>query len=286
MNFRHLPAQLWPVAEAAARFFRNNWGISKFKVEEPIDHRIQRRPTLHAVMRDHHFLCVEVSETPYPTGLDSFVLDSRDHFLPVRLFVALPAGSTNADYPRDLQRAQDHGVGVLEVTGGRAKKIHDALSLSLAGLRPIELPKVPQKYRFALSQAESTFRNGNPAKGCSELYDEIEGLSRKIAEKTRKKGLWQTPKPGGKVPTIDFAKAGWARVVRTLIEHLNFNKCPSIDQPLLGRVLGITPHRNASAHKPKSLADLVRRDKQLRTRFENAADVLLDLIQAAKPLRV
>ncbi len=286
MDFRYLSEQLRPVASAAARFFKNSWGVSKFKVEEPIDERVEHRPTLHGVTRDYHYLCVEVSENPYPPGLDSFVLDCRDHFLPVRLFVALPAGSKGADYTRDLGRARDRGVGVLEVSGRRVKKLHDSLSLSLAGVRPIEVGKAPPKYRFALSQAESTFRGGNPSKGCSELHDEIEALSRRIAKKTRQKGLWQALRAGERPPKIDIDKGSWARVVKTLMNHLDYKRCDFIDHSLLGRVLGITAPRNESAHRPRTRAALVKRDRELRTRFENAADILLDLIRASKALRV
>jgi hypothetical protein len=54
----------------------------------------------------------------------------------------------------------------------------------------------------------------------------------------------------------------------------------------LAKIHGVTPHRNESGHKPRSEAELKKRDRELRTRFEAAVDLLRDLIVAVKPLRV
>jgi len=286
MSYQYLSEQLRPIADSAARFFKSKWGVHSFKVENTIHNDISYRPTLHAITRDHHFLCVEVSESPYPSGLDAFVADCMNLCLPVRLVVALPAGSTDANYSRDLARARRHGVGVLEVSPQDAKLIQLALSFSLAAVRPIYLERFPSKYRLTLSQAEDAFRRGNPTKGCSLLYDEIEALSRKIAKKTHGKGLWRPIKPGQKPPKVNFNRGKWEKVVRTLMENLDYSKCKSLTGTLLARVVGITAHRNESAHKVTNQRDLIRRDTQLRTRFETATDILFELINASKPLRL
>ncbi len=285
MQYRSLSEELRPVADACARYFNTNWGVSKFKAEEQLDPDIERCPTLQAVTSDGHYLCVEVSESPYPTGLDSFVLDCRDHILPVRLFVAIPAGSKSSSYKSDIDRARGRGVGVLEVSQKRVQCSLDALSLSLAGVRPVEASRFPKKYRLALSQAESTFRRGEPVKGCSLLYDEIEAFSRKIAKKTHSKGYWLAPKPGSKPVTIRFDTHPWERLIELFMKNLDPQKCKFFGASLLGRVLGITQHRNDSAHK-KTLAAVKKRDRELRTRFESATDTFFDLVTAAKPLRM
>ena len=192
MNYRHLPELLRPIADAAISFFRRDWGISRFYVEQPIDAAIEYRPTVYAVTSDHHFLCLEVSERPYPTGLDGFVLDCVRNCIPVRLFVVLSAGPKGSDYDRDLNRARTNGVGILEISAATVVVINEPLSLSLIGVRRIERHKFPRKYRLALSLAETTFIKGNPAKGCSTLYDEIEALTRRIARRVDVNGLWRS----------------------------------------------------------------------------------------------
>jgi hypothetical protein len=51
-------------------------------------------------------------------------------------------------------------------------------------------------------------------------------------------------------------------------------------------MLGVTPHRNESGHKPKNQQQLTKRDMQLRTRFEGAADLLSEFLTAAKSLNI
>lgn len=282
MTYTVLPEQLRSTADKAASFFETRWGVKTFEIEAPFHADIAYRPTLHAVTSDYHDLCVEVSESPYPSVMDSLVVDCITRCLPIRLVVALPAGSQNQYYSRDLERARECGVGTLEVSTGNSKLINQPLSLSLAGLRPIDLEKFPRKYRLSLSSAEDTFKRTHPAKGCSLLYDEIEDLSRKVAAKTEAKGFWRIPKP----KMLNFDTSHWHRVMRFFMQNLDTQRCKCISDGLLGRILGITSHRNDAAHKPKSKAALLQRDRQLRTRFENATDILSDLIASSKSLHV
>ncbi len=286
MSYRYLSEQLRPTADTAARFFTGRWGVTKFKFEEPLNQEITYRPTLQAITSDHHYLCVEVSESPYPTGLDAFVLDCMRLCRPVRLFVALPSESKNQYYNRDLARARDCGVGVLEVSQGNPRIIQQPTSLSLAGVRPVDLEKSPKRYRLALSQAEDVFKGGNPAKGCSLLYDEIEDLSRKVAKKINLKGFWKPLPQNRSQPKINFDKDAWYKVIRVLMDNLDLQKCRYISHHLLARILGLTPYRNEASHKPRTKSALIKRDSQLRTRFENAVDILFDSIQAVKPLHI
>jgi hypothetical protein len=285
MNYLYLPAQLAWVADAAAQFFKDNRGVQKFQVEKELVKWLRYGPTLHSVALDQYYFCIEVLPSPFSPTLESVVSDCMQQSLPVKLFVAFPGGPNIPDYKSQADRARLKGVGVLEVTTASCQVIHEALSLSLIGVRPIDKKSFPPKYRQALSDAEATFRNGSPAKGCAIIYDEIEGLSRRIAIKTRAKGFWKAPPAGSKPGRIKLDKGNWEPVIEAVMEHLDWNKCGYLKRSLR-RVLSITPHRNESGHKPKTLAALVRREKELKTRFENAVDILSELIVASRPLRV
>ena len=174
MTYRSLPESLRPVADAAAAHLRRDRGTRAFKVEESI-HPDADRPTLHVETRDHHLLCIEPCDGPeFPINVERFVSDCARLVLPVRLFVAVPPDPGG----KILTRAMSTGVGVLEVTGARVTSRLEPLSLALAGLRPVERDAFPAKYREALASAETTFRRGDPANGCANVYDVIEALSR------------------------------------------------------------------------------------------------------------
>jgi hypothetical protein len=288
MNFTFLADRLRPTALAACTFFRAQWGVSRFFAEDSIDAQIAWKPTLQAKMHDQHLLCVEVSETPWPASLDAAVLECKQLCLPVRLVVVLPAGARGPTYLEDITRARKFGVGVAEVGSTGGQIIQQPLSLSLSGVRPVNRRSFPPKYRYTVSLAEDTFVGGNPVKGCSDIYDEIESLTRRIYKKAAKRTLWRKLKGGEKLPSLnpDDEKVAWSGLMRTLRDFLDYKRCPSITRSLLDRVLAIVPHRNESSHKPKTTSQLRQRDTQLRTRFENAVDLLSDLIEAARPLRI
>jgi hypothetical protein len=136
-----------------------------------------------------------------------------------------------------------------------------------------------------LAEAESTFRNGSPAQGCLLIQQEIEQLSRKVAKKTHAKNLWRALKPGVKAPPYT-SKVPWAKIMEIMIDHIDPHKCPTPDKSLLNRIAGMTSHRNESGHKPGTLKDLIKRDREARTRFESAVDTLFDLIQQSRHLRI
>ena len=68
--------------------------------------------------------------------------------------------------------------------------------------------------------------------------------------------------------------------------QLDPNKCRLFKDNILHRILGVTPFRNQVVHVPGTTAELVKRDKMLRTRFEDAANLLLELLTLAKPLKI
>lgn len=289
MTYRVLPEHLHATADAAIAFCKSQWGLttSQVRIETPIATTIGFVTTLQAVMKDYHFLCIEVTDGAYTASLDPFVLECKNEALPVRLFVATPAVES-ATFQADLARAKRNGVGVIQLNEGRAIILADAVSLSLGGVRPPDLKAYPAKYRHALSDALSTFHSGNPSKSCSVVFDEIESLTRRIAVRALKRGCWKRLPAGVSEPKMRPSKDTWASIVRTLLDHFNTSAAgvPEISDALLARVLGMTAHRNDSGHKPSNMRRLRRRDTELRTRFESACDLLLELIQAARPLRI
>jgi len=281
MTYSFLSPHLQGHAEAVKQYFKTQRGIGSFKIEEAVSSDVPYRHTLVAPTKDFHYLCVEVSEQAYSSALDATVLYYRGKSLPVKLYVAIPKGLSNSDLQTQLRQARDTGVGVIEVDLNGCDIIQEATSQSLAGLRSPNLQEYPAKYRAPLSDAAHTFRNGSPSKGCSEVYDEIEALSRRIALKTQAKSWWKIP------PKVKLNTGPWAKVIEEMMEKLNYSKCPpKLKKTLLARVLGITPHRNDTGHKINTKAARIKRDTQLRTRFEAATDLLQDLIEASKPLYV
>jgi hypothetical protein len=285
VNFRALPSQLVPVAEAVARFLNDQLGLTRLKSEEAAKDILDYRPTLQAVTLDHHDVWVEVSELPYLKSLDSVILQCVTTHLPVKLYVAFPEGVPPAVYKTNVDEARRKGVGAIEISNGNCHVIHEALPLSLAGVRVEDHKKFPSRLRQNLSNAENTFRNGDPSKGCSLIFDEIEGLSRRLAKRINARGFWKPSKKGP--PQTNFDVEAWANVMDLLINRADLTKLPvGATKNLLIRVAAMVDPRNAAGHKPNNRAKRIQRDRESRTRFENAVDVLRDFAHAVRPLRL
>jgi len=216
--------------------------------------------------------------------MDGFVLDSQRLGLPIKFSIAIPKDSP-PDVAALLRRAKSLGVGVLEVGPNGGCHVFDSpLSLSLTGLRRVEPNRFPQRYRQPLLDAEDTFLNGDPVKGCSRVFEEIEGFTRRLAVKASKRGLLN---PSAKtVGTPNFAKDSWKSLLDYLKKHLNYTAFTGMTDQLISRIIGLTPYRNQTEHKVSTRQALIRRDLQLRTRFEDALDALEELVIATKGLRV
>jgi hypothetical protein len=285
VNFRALPPQLQKVAERVALFFKEERGLSRLKVEEAVVGEIDYRPTFQTITPEFHDVWIEVSEQPYLSSLDTVVLHCATNNLPVKLYVAFPAGEVTIDYKTRIDHARRTGVGVIEVTDGACQVIHEAIPLFMIGVRKEDHKKFPLRYRGVLSASEATFRGGDPAKACSLVYDEIEGLSRRIAKKIHAKGLWKATPAGP--PKTNFDKDAWEIIIDLLMNRVQHGALPSeITKALLMRVAAVIGGRNAAGHKPKNRKDRMKRDTETRTRYETAVDLLRDFVDAARPLRV
>jgi hypothetical protein len=283
-NYKILAPPLHATADAAIKWFCSQWGLNKTraKLEEPIHPDINLRPTFSLQTRDYRTLCVEVSESVYPNYLDAFVLSCRDKGMPIMLFVAVQKGVQEADYAQKLKASKRSGVGILEVDNQSGTVIQNALSLSLTGVRPVDVLSFPKKYRQSLIQAEQTFRDGTPSKACSMVYDELESLFRKFADKAAANSWWPNK------PNFKIDKDPWANIVTDLDKSLNRSACGCVEltPAFMARIHGITPFRNDAGHKPNSVKALIKRDQELRTRFESAIDLFRDFVNGTKKLRL
>jgi hypothetical protein len=283
-SFRSLTPTLQATADAAIEWFIKKWGLStkQIAVEIAFDPDISFRPTFVVTTPDFHTLCIEVSESIYSNTLDSVVIHCRDKGLPVKLFVAVPKDVSDPQYGPKLKQAKRAGVGVLEVDHSSGTVIQQPIPLSLAGVRPIDLSAFPKKVRQNLQHAHQTFIDGEPAKACALVYDELESAFRKYAKKCEEKGLWPNSS------NLKLDKAPWASIIVDVDKYLDRSKpiTKKLTPALCARILGITTHRNESGHKPKSRKDLIKRDNTLRTRFENALDLFSEFLDAVRGARI
>ncbi len=285
MTYLILPSNLHTIADLTKRYLTNNLGLTKIRIEESIEDSIEYRPTFYSQTTDFYVLCVDVSEKIYNPTRWNFVTDCEKSGRPIKLYVSIP-DTHYSDFDSDLKKAKKNGIGVLEVNANCQTVIQQPLALSLTGLRSFDKTQFPHKYRQAIVNAEETFKNGDPNKACSSIYDEIEALTRKIAIKSYNSGKWKTTLQD---PSILEERMAWAK----LIEHLrdNINRLqPSpyacLKDALISSIHGLTPLRNQSSHKAKSKKKLQTRDLQLRTRMESAIDILQELIKATNKLHI
>ena len=284
ITYTILAPPLHAVADTAIEWFCSQWGLPKnsVRVEQPIDPEFNLRPTFSVPTPDSHTLCVEVSDSVYPNYLDAFVLSCRDRGMPVKLYVAVQKGAQESDYSQNLKAAKRAGVGILEVSDNACTVMQTALSLSLTGVRAVDVTSFPKKFRHKLVDAEQTFRNGSPAEACTIVYGELEDLFRRFAQKSVSKGWWANKSK------FNIQKDSWAQIVTNLERCLDRASCgcPALTPAFMARIHGVTPFRNDVGHKPAKAKLLIKRDKELRTRFESAVDLFHDFVDATKRHRL
>lgn len=288
MEYRVLAPHLHQTADVALKFLAAELGVksASISVEAEIHDSVEFRPTLKLLSEDKHIICVEVLENLYPPEIKDLILSCRNHSIPVKLYCAIPTGPEQKVDVRAIQFATENGIGIVTIdsTNGAAKFINGApVSLSLGGLRAFKMTDYPPGYRANLLSAIQTFKGGSPSKGCLEVYQEMEQLTRKI-------GIRAAAIHGGlkKAPGFNWETEAWANIVEFLKNNIDVRvcKCPDLKAQLFNRILGLTEYRNEVGHKPKSVAKMIERDRLSKTRFEGAMDELLTLINASKPLRI
>jgi hypothetical protein len=283
-TYRVLTENLRPTADGAIKYFSREFGLSAHRIESEVHDQLDYRPTVHWTDHDKYVVCCEVCDVLFPADLERSILSCRNHGIPVKLFVVVPAGVFPTLPTRSISFARENGVAILEVaTSGTGTMLTgQPVPLSLTGLRSFDLSLFPARYRGTVKSAVETFKLGNPPEACAIIYKEIENLTRRIAKKAQRVsgGL-------GSVCTLNLDSDAWHSVLTFLHKHLNRTAlgCPDLKGTLFNRLLGMTEHRNDTGHKPKSLAKLIERDQELRTRFEDAVDRLRELIRASAPMK-
>lgn len=284
-TYRALPDNLKDFADAAHKYLSRELGLTAIKIEHEVHPEVEFRPTLSAVSTDKYIICAEIVEQLFTPDIEAFVLSCRNHSLPVKLYVTVPKGQIQSYDPKVLKFAHENGVAILEVDLSHHGVLitGQPVSLSLGGLRKFNLQEYPAKYRAPLKQAIETFKGGNPPKGCSDVYDEIEQLTRRTGRKCE--GITDGLRRNC---NFDWDRESWVNVLEFLKSNVDKAKigCPNLNNQLFSRLIGITEYRNETGHKPSSLQKRIDRDKQLRTRFESAMDELGHLIEAVRPLRI
>lgn len=292
MSYIILPAPLWEVADLAREHMRERYAHASVKVEKPISIEIEHTPTLHAKMTNHHFRCVEVVSSLEETTYLRFIQACQKHTFPVLLLIALPKENQTRTFSREVNNARLYGysIWVVDTINGKIEEMNSPLSLSLTGLRMCDRKRLSPKYLEPILSGEQTYLNGDPGKGCSAVYDQIEHVLRLAAFKTYKAGYWDSTLSK---PDDLKAKMSWANVIEAFKKHIKPNKA-SVDgknisalKPVLfDRLNGITEYRNEVNHTPKSLKKLIERDQRLRTRMESAVDLYQELVDAVKCLNL
>ena len=285
MSFQYsfLAETLHETADSTIQWFIDQWGVkkSRIQIEQQIDSEIALRPTFSVPLADGHLLCIEVLGKIYSNSLDDAVLGCRDRGLPVKLVIAVPKDINDPEYPMNLKKAKERGAGVFEIDAQSGGFIHMPLSLSLTGVRPLNPKDFPPKLRLPLQQGLQMFRDGEPGKACSRVYDELESMCRAFARKSAQKNLWKPDK-------LKIDKAAWASLMTAIDDSLDRSDplAKPLTKSLVARIVGVTGYRNDVGHLPKTVKDLVARDRALRTRFEAAVDLLQEFVQATKGLRI
>lgn len=291
-SYRALPGNLIDIANTAQRYLVREFGVSqsKINIETGISDAIRFSPTINATTKHYDLICVEVVdesrlEEVMHANLLPFAIECRNLGLPVKLFIAIMRGLHASLSKSVLKNARDNGIAILELFPPNHGDIigNMPVSLSLCGLRYFDLCEFSPKYREPLKLAIETFKGGNPAKGCSDVYDLLEDLTRRIGKKC-------DSIPNAfikKSHSIDWDRGSWATILNFINSNLHRSavNCPELTTQLFSRLIGITSYRNAVGHRIRSVKKRIERDKSLRTRFESAMDDLLQLIKASRPLR-
>lgn len=287
MKYALLSNQLHDTADMAKKYFADNYGATHFKCEEEVDADLPLKPTWQATTPAGYHLCVEVSDTPFSPSLHAFVTGCAVRGVPVRLWVVVPEGATPGA-TRELKQAKELGIGVLELSAQRKYVHHRPVPLSLFGLRKTEFRRVPKKHREALKEAEDAFLDGSPEKGCQEVCQTLEALTRRFAQHSYQKGWWAPPVAVLKARS--FTTAPWAKVLERLDGAIDEKKVrkvgPSFRKALVAGARHYTDWRNILSHRPKSIAQRKARDEKLRTMFEATRDLLLEWFKVATRLRL
>ena len=284
MKFDLLDPSLEETAKRAVKHFRAHKNLKSIKSKIHPFSEEAWAPTFIGTSDEKISVCVEVSDNPFPISLDAFILNCKTKGYPVKCYVALPKKIDDKEFKVRLRKAQENGVGVIEIDKHQTHSFCEASALSLTGLRD-ETKKIPKTIRPRIETAMNTFRSGDPVKGCADVYDEIELLSRKVAKYVNTNSWWR---PSTTLPvTINLDTHNWDPLMDFCLQNINFitvkSVCPYLTRQLISRIIGVIPYRNETNHPPKTIQERMTRDNKLKTRFESAVDLLIEIIESVSP---
>jgi hypothetical protein len=285
MSYQFLGQDLHGVADAAKKFFVNQYGAKGFKCEKPINNAMPLRPTWQAKLKAGYLLCVNVQTSAFTPTMYEVVTKGAQVGLPIKLWVAIgPAHNTSAD----IRQARDSGIGVVQFDDdGNGSEYHRAVPLSLFALKKTDLKKVPKTRREEMKSAESTFLDGDPVQGCQAVCQEMEDVTRKFAAKSYGDGCWKATSHTAKF----FESDPWSVLLETMERELDVSSCKKTYgdanfKQLIVQARSFTDWRNKVSHKPKTAQELHDRDGLCRTRFEGSRDVLVDWYNLADQIKI
>lgn len=275
MSFVSLSEALRPMAKAVEKYFRESRGLQAIKEEKPVV-GTKLVPFVQGKTVEGEFVCIDFSEDKaFPPTVSSLVKSLSDAQIPARVYIALPAEASNGRYGQEFQEAKREGVGILLVDAdGNVSVAREALNVLCKGVRKIKVENFPVEMREHLTRAQNTYLDGNPSKGCGELYDLLENVCRRIAKAAHSRGDWSGTAP------FDFETAAWNTLIKHAAAHMNFNNLNDLTVTEWEALLSMPRPRNDSGHLSMSISKRRERDEQLRTRFESASDALKGLIKS------
>lgn len=291
MSYTMLGQNLHETADRAKKYFAQTYGATHFECEQALDKDLPLKPTWQGDMNEGYRLCIDVRESPFSNSLYEFVMECSARGMPIRLWVAVPHGNVAPTFNAELKQARKLGVGVVQIgDDGTAHEFHKPVALSLFGLKGTDFKVVPKARREALKNAEDLFRGGAPDKGCQEICQCLELVTRQFAEYTHDAGLWNTPAGAKALLPRFFRRDSWATMLEALDSRVDVErtraKCPAFTKPKVAGARHYTDWRNSLSHKPKTLKQLQERDAKLRTMFEATRDLLIEWYLIVKPLRM
>ncbi len=291
MSYSFLGEDLHEVADSAKEWFQTHYAATHFLCEQEVDKALPLKPTWQARMKTGYTLCLNVQPTPFSPTLHEFVTKCASKGLPIKLWVAVGSAASKESFGAELKQAHGIGIGVLQaLPGEEPHEYHRPVPLSLFGLSRSDPKGVPAKRRETIKSAEDTFLGGSPDQGCQAICQELESITRVVAQHTYDKGWWRTPKGSAALKARFFTTDSWANLLREFETRVEVGKvrakADAFDIHEVVRARAFTDWRNQVSHKPKSLEELKKRDKKLRTMFEATRDLLLDWYTIARPFGV
>jgi hypothetical protein len=284
-----LAPELFETGDLAKVFFAKRGATAfvcdtKFMEEEDLP----LRPTWQATTRQYFRLCIDVRSSLVTNQFNDFVTACVINGHPVHLWVVLPKDVGISSLGKQLKEARDRGIGVAHVIeDGTIHVHHEAVSLSLFGLRKTERKGLTKAQWEVMSRADNLFLGGNPEGACQDIGQQLEEVTRKFAQESFNLNCWD---PSAHAPSPGLFTGNWDPLLEKLERDINpkevQKKCSEFKKNYVTRARAITPDRNLMSHRPKNLRDRIRRDAALRTTYENMRDVLVAWCAVARAFKL